>query len=81
MVDQRSVGDCFIKLDKNHKRKMAAEERASGIDPTHTEMDEALQDIARGKSLQKSRTPSKKIPKNLQKSLKISKIPEILKNL
>ena len=45
MVDQRSVRDHFMKLEKNHKRKMAAEERASGIDPEHTELDEALQDI------------------------------------
>ena len=45
MVDQRSVSDHPMKLEKNHKRKMAAEERASGIDPEHTELDEAFQDI------------------------------------
>ena len=45
MVDQRSVRDHFMKLEKNHKCKMAAEERASGIDPEHTELNEALQDI------------------------------------
>ena len=45
IVDQRSVRDHFMKLEKSHKRKMAAEERASGISPEHTELDEALQDI------------------------------------
>ena len=44
-VDQRSVRDHYMKLGKMHKRKMAAEERASGISPEHTELDEALQDI------------------------------------
>ena len=45
IVDQRSVRDHFMKLEKSHKCKMAAEERASGISPEHTELDEALQDI------------------------------------
>ena len=45
IVDQRSVRDHFLKLERLHKRKMAAEGRASGISPEITELDEALQDI------------------------------------
>ena len=41
-VDQRSVRDHYMKLEKVHKRKM---ERASGISPELTELGEALQDI------------------------------------
>ncbi|CAB3990784.1 Hypothetical predicted protein [Paramuricea clavata] len=45
IVDQRSVRDRFSKLEKHHKRKMAEEEKASGISPEFTELDEALEDI------------------------------------
>ena len=44
-VDQRSVRDRFTKLEKNHKRKMSEEEKASGISPEFTELDQALEDI------------------------------------
>ena len=39
IVDQRSVRDRFTKLEKLHKRKMAEEEKASGISPEITEID------------------------------------------
>ncbi len=45
IVDQRSVRDHFLKLERLFKKKMAEEERASGISPETTELDEALQDI------------------------------------
>ena len=45
IVDQRSVRDRFTKLEKLHKRKMAEEQKASGISPEITEIDEALEDI------------------------------------
>ena len=45
IVDQRSVRDRFTKLEKLHKRKMAEEQKASGISPEITENDEALEDI------------------------------------
>ncbi len=45
LVDQRSVRDRFTKLEKNHKRKMSEEEKASGISPEFTELDQALEDI------------------------------------
>ena len=44
-VNQRSVRDGFTKLEKLHKRKMAKEEKASGIGPEITEIDEALENI------------------------------------
>ena len=46
LVDQRSVRDRFLKLERNFKGKMAEEERASGIEPPEpTELDQAIQDI------------------------------------
>ncbi len=42
-VDQRSIRDRFLKLERNFKRKMAQDERASGIDSP--ELDVAVQDI------------------------------------
>eukprot|EP00795_Rhopilema_esculentum_P008078 gene8078-biopygen9216 len=46
MVDQRAVRDRFLKLERSFKRKMAEEERASGISPPEpTELEQAIQDI------------------------------------
>ncbi|XP_065063939.1 calponin homology domain-containing protein DDB_G0272472-like [Rhopilema esculentum] len=46
MVDQRAVRDRFLKLERSFKRKMAEEERASGISPPEpTELEQAVQDI------------------------------------
>lgn len=45
IVDQRSVRDRFTKLEKLHKRRMAEEQKASGISPEIKEIDEALEDI------------------------------------
>ena len=45
IVDQRSVRDRFAKLEKLNKRKIAEEEKASGISSEITEIDEALEDI------------------------------------
>ena len=45
-VDQRSIRDRVLKLERNFKRKMAQEERVSGINPPEpTELDVAVQDI------------------------------------
>ena len=45
VVDQRGVRERYAKLERNFKRKMAAEERASGISPGKTELDEAIENI------------------------------------
>ena len=45
VVDQRGVRERYAKLERNFKRKMAAEERASGISPEKTELDEAIENI------------------------------------
>ena len=45
IVDKRAVRDHFLKLVRDYKRKMAAEERASGISPETSELDEALETI------------------------------------
>ena len=38
-LDQRAVRDHYLKLQKIFKRKVAAEETASGISPESTELD------------------------------------------
>ena len=45
VIDQRSVMERYAKLERNLKRKMAAEERASGISSEKTELDEAIENI------------------------------------
>ena len=45
VVDQRAVRERYAKLERNYKRKMAAEERASGVNPELTELDEAVASI------------------------------------
>lgn len=45
VVDQRAVRDRLKKLEAWHKRKMAHEEKASGISPEFTELDQAMEDI------------------------------------
>ena len=45
VVDQRGVRERYSKLERNFKRKMAAEERASGISPERTELDEAVESM------------------------------------
>lgn len=49
IVDQRAVRDDFLKLERVHKRKMAQEEAASGINTENTELDNAMEEIV-GKS-------------------------------
>ena len=44
-VDQRAVRDHFLKLERIFKRKIAEEERASGISPESTELDMAMEEI------------------------------------
>ena len=44
-VDQRAVRDRFLKLERGFKKKMNEEQRASGISPEFSELDEALEDI------------------------------------
>ena len=44
-VDQRGVREGHAKLEENFKRKMAAEERSSGISPQMTELDQAVESI------------------------------------
>ena len=53
-VDQRAVRDRFLKVEKAFKRKMAEEERASGISPPEpTDLDMAIRDISeRGEEVQ-----------------------------
>ena len=44
-VDQRAARDHCFKLERCFKREMAGEERASGVRPEHTELDDALEEI------------------------------------
>jgi len=44
-VDQTAVQERYSKLENGFKRKMAMEERASGISPQMTEVDEAIETI------------------------------------
>ena len=44
-VDGGAVRDRFSKLEKYYRKRMASEERASGIPPEMTEPDEALDNI------------------------------------
>ena len=45
VVDQRGVRERFAKVERNFKRKMAAEERASGISAEKNELDDAIENI------------------------------------
>ena len=45
VVDQRGVRERYAKLERHFKRQMAAEERASGITPEKTELDDAIESI------------------------------------
>jgi len=45
VVDQRGVRERYAKLERNFKRKIAAKERASGISPDKTVLDEAIENI------------------------------------
>ena len=45
IVDQRGVRERYAKIERNYKRKMANEERASGISPESTELDDAVESI------------------------------------
>ena len=47
IVNQRGVRDRYSILEKAFKRKMAAEERASGITAESTELDQAVEGIIR----------------------------------
>ena len=47
IVDQRAVRDRYLKIEKNYKRKMLAEESASGISPDVTELDQAIESIVK----------------------------------
>ena len=65
-----------MKLEKSHKQKMAAEERASGISPEHTELDEALQDIMERSeghrmSCKKGRKGRKRMQRKKRKQLRM----------
>ena len=44
-VTQRSVRDRYSQMEKNHKTKVAHEERASGICPEESEVDQAMEEI------------------------------------
>ena len=44
-VDQRGVRERYAKIERHYRRKMADEERASGISPDKTELDEAVESI------------------------------------
>ena len=46
-VDQRAVRDHFLKLERAYRRKMAQEERASGINTENTELDDAMEEIVK----------------------------------
>ena len=45
VVDQRDDRQRYAKLERNFKRKITAEERASGISPDKTELGEDIDNI------------------------------------
>ena len=63
-VDQRAVRDRFLKLERGLKRRMAEEERASGISPPEpTGLDTVIRDIfERGKKYRVTLLGEKKGP-------------------
>ena len=44
-VSQRSVRDRYSNMERNHKIKVSEENRASGISPEETEVDQAMEEI------------------------------------
>ena len=63
VVDQRSVRDRFTKLERDFKRKIAFEERSSGIAPDEpSELDQALEKI-----VTQSAVADKRISKGVEK--------------
>lgn len=44
-VNQKSVRDHYNLLDKEHRKRIKEEEKASGISPEHTELEEHMQDL------------------------------------
>ena len=44
-VTQRSIRDRYLLLERRYKRKVAEEERGSGISPEHTELDQLMEEI------------------------------------
>ena len=67
-VDQRAVRDRFSKLEKYYRKRMASEERASGISPEMTELDEALENIF--ESMEEESKTRKGMDKNQEKNQK-----------
>ena len=47
MVNQRSIRDRYKTIATKYKQKKAAEEKASGVSPEHTELDDAIEEIER----------------------------------
>ena len=45
MVNQRFIRDRYKILATKYKQKKAAEEKASGVSPEHTEIDDAVEEI------------------------------------
>ena len=75
-VDQRAVRDRFSKLERYFRKRMASEERASGISPEMTELDEALENIIEmmeeavktGRGIEKKREENEKqVAENVRK--------------
>ena len=66
-VDQRAVRDHFLKLERCFKRKLAEDERASGISPEHTELDDALEEI-----IEKSKAAEEELGKKSDSNRKLA---------
>ena len=71
-VHQRAVRDHFLKLERAYKKKMAQEERASGINTENTEVDDAMEDIV-GKS-QAAEEEQRKVDECKQNNIEIEKV-------
>ena len=44
-VSQKSVRDHYNLLEKEHKKRINDEKKASGISPEHTQFDDAMEDV------------------------------------
>ena len=66
-VDQRAVRDHFLKLERCFKRKLAEDEKASGISLENTELGDALEEI-----IEKSKAAEEELGKKSNSNRKLA---------
>ena len=78
-VRTRSVRDRYTLLVKKYKKKWSEEEKASGINPKHTEIDDALLDLIQRFDEAGSERKKESEEKNAKKEEDLVKAQEIRK--